>query len=220
MSDGKAEDRKLERIDLHAFNEGLRASEEAARGSGVIEVGHGRYHIPRLPGTGPLQVIETGHGIRFCLSVSKRLNKAGRHFLRDGGRRASAYLGTCYHNTMVEMYQSLFRTLGRKEGFDDYTIGKAIRDGAGRAVRVYDEARKRTMISIPDIVDYQRDFIIDHKLKFIHEDDFTLDNPSKSEILRWIPKKDHAQYKRYARAYNLATGRIPMISVQVFFEQT
>ena len=220
MSEGQAENRKLEKTALEAFNEGLRASEQAARRSGVIEAGHGRYHILAPPGTGPLQVIETGHGIRFCLSVSKRLNEAGRRFLRDGGRRASAYLGTRYHGNMIEMYRTLFRALGRKEGFDNYTINKAIRGGAGQLVRVYDEGRKRKMISIPDLVDYRRDFIIDHKLKFIREEDFTLDNPTEPEVRRWIPKRDHAQYKRYALAYNPATGRIPIISVQVFFEQT
>lgn len=137
----------------------------------------------------------------------------------------------CFDDGAVELIRKSDFIKFRDDGF---SICKAIRDSEGKALKVFDEANKRYMISIPDFVDYRNDIIIDLKTIYFqsppepngifvtecsnpvvppdYEDAtelFGTDNEAKCS------KRYEAQLERYKLAYSSATGRSATLHVYV-----
>jgi hypothetical protein len=99
---------------------------------------------------------------------------------------------------------------------EGFTVGKAIRDREGRAVRL------NNRISMPDLVDYKEDRIYDLKtviwsLIFClpRDDRGELSRFTGDEIVRIVVHENRDQLNRYLRAYTIARGRMATIMLSI-----
>ena len=115
-----------------------------------------------------------------------------------------------------------------------FSVCKAIRDSNGRAVKIWDEDKRRPMLSVPDLVDYRKDIMVDLKTLHFrsapHKGALFVRKPLRSpvrqgyedatsEFRKYVEAKCHrkyrAQFKRYREAYLKATERIGTLHVYV-----